>query len=52
MALGETNLRPFPQVRAPQSVILQELHQEAAKDAGVEAVRGGGRGLQAHLGVG
>lgn len=52
MAAGKTNLRPFPQIRAPRIVILQELHAELAKDAGVKVVGGGGRRVQAHLGVG
>lgn len=52
VAAGEADLRPLPQIRAPRAVILQELHAEAAEDAGVEAVGGGGRRLQAHLGVG
>lgn len=52
VAAGEADLRPFPQIRAPGAVILQELHPEPAEDAGVEAVGGGGRWLQAHLGVG
>lgn len=52
MPVGKTNLRPFPQIRAPRIVILQELHAEPAKDAGVQAVGGGGRRLQPHLGVG
>ncbi|GER25429.1 leucine--tRNA ligase [Striga asiatica] len=52
VAVGQADLGPLPQVGAPGGVIFEKLEAEAAEDAGVEAVGGGGRRLESHLGVG